>query len=166
MTRREYTQHQLLEELEPAVAKELDRHLAIAKDWMPHEYVPWTEGRNFAGVGTFFMSEVLFLRGVTPWTPVRDVPDLPALVALVHRLLDVSRVRGVQVTTGDMRPGRSNYVHARSGRPCLRCRTPIRVASIGVAPQDRVAFYCPHCQRGPAPTDDGRPQRPLGASRR
>jgi endonuclease VIII len=122
--------------------------------------------RNLAGVGTFFMSEGLFLRGVTPWTPVRDVPDLPALVALVHRLLDVSRVRGVQVTTGDTRPGRSNYVHARSGRPCLRCRTPIRLASIGAAPQDRVAFYCPHCQRGPAPTDDGRPQRPLGASRR
>jgi endonuclease-8 len=122
--------------------------------------------RNLAGVGTFFMTESLFLRGVTPWTPARDVPDLAALVALVHRLLDTSRVRGVQVTTGDLRPGRSNYVHARSGRPCLRCGTPIRVAPIGAAPQDRVAFYCPHCQRGPAPTDDGRPQRPLGASRR
>jgi ferredoxin len=93
-------------------------------------------------------------------------PDLAALVALVHRLLDVSRVRGVQVTTGDVRPGRGNYVHARSGRPCLRCGTAIRLAPIGVAPQDRVAFYCPNCQRGPAPTDGGRPQRPLGASRR
>ncbi len=121
--------------------------------------------RNLAGVGTFFMAEGLFLRGVTPWTPVRDVPDLPALVALLYRLLDISRVRGVQVTTGDLRPGRTNYVHARSGRPCLRCRTAIRVAPIGVAPQDRVAFYCPHCQRGPTPTDDGRPQRPLGAAR-
>ncbi len=121
--------------------------------------------RNLAGVGTFFMAEGLFLRGVTPWTPVRDVPELPALVALLYRLLDISRVRGVQVTTGDLRPGRTNYVHARSGRPCLRCRTAIRVAPIGVAPQDRVAFYCPHCQRGPTPTDDGRPQRPLGAAR-
>ena len=122
--------------------------------------------RNLAGVGTFFMTEALFLRGVTPWTLIGDVPYLSALVALVHRLLDVSRVRGVQVTTGDVRPGRSNYVHARSGRPCLRCRTAIRLAPIGVAPQDRVAFYCPNCQRGPAPTDDGRPQRPLGSSRR
>jgi acyl-[acyl-carrier-protein] desaturase len=50
MGRRQYTQRQLLEELEPVVAKELDRHLAAAKDWMPHEYVPWSEGRNFAGV--------------------------------------------------------------------------------------------------------------------
>jgi acyl-[acyl-carrier protein] desaturase len=47
---REYTQRQLLEELEPVVAKELDRHLSAAKEWMPHEYVPWSEGRNFAGV--------------------------------------------------------------------------------------------------------------------
>jgi endonuclease-8 len=49
--------------------------------------------RNLAGVGTFFMTEGLFLRGLTPWTTVRDVPDLPALVALLYRLLDISRVR-------------------------------------------------------------------------
>jgi endonuclease-8 len=122
--------------------------------------------RNLAGIGTFFMTETLFLRGVTPWTPVNEVRDLPAVVVLAHRLLDVSRSRGAQVTTGDRRPGRTNYVHARSGRPCLRCGAPIRVAPIGTAPQDRVAFYCPHCQRGPAPTDDGRPQRPMGAGRR
>jgi endonuclease-8 len=122
--------------------------------------------RNLAGIGTFFMAETLFLRGISPWTPVADVPDLAAVVSLAHRLLDLARVRGVQVTTGDTRPGRTNYVHARSGRPCLRCGTPVRVASIGVAPQDRVAFYCPHCQRGPTPTDDGRPQRPMGASKR
>jgi endonuclease-8 len=122
--------------------------------------------RNLAGIGTFFMAETLFLRGITPWTAVADVADLPAVVALAHQLLDVSRVRGTQVTTGDTRPGRGAYVHARSGRPCLRCGTPIRVAPLGDAPQDRAAFYCPHCQGGPAPTDDGRPQRPLGAVRR
>jgi acyl-[acyl-carrier-protein] desaturase len=47
---RHLTQRQLLEELEPVVAKELDRHLGVAKDWMPHEYVPWSDGRNFPGV--------------------------------------------------------------------------------------------------------------------
>jgi endonuclease-8 len=122
--------------------------------------------RNLAGIGTFFMAETLFLRGVTPWTAVADVADLPAVVALAHTLLDLGRARGTQVTTGDTRPGRTNYVHARSGRPCLRCGTPVRVAPIGTAPEDRVAFYCPHCQRGPAPTDQGRSQRPLGATRR
>src|SRR3954451_3534417 len=38
---------QLLAELEPVVAANLDRHLAAAKEWMPHEYVPWGEGRDF-----------------------------------------------------------------------------------------------------------------------
>jgi endonuclease VIII len=120
---------------------------------------------NLAGIGTFFMAETLFLRGITPWTPVREVADLDAVVTLAHRLLHASRAYGSQVTTGDTRPGRTNYVHARSGRPCLRCGTTVRVASIGTAPRDRVAFYCPRCQQGPAPTD-GRTQRPLGAGRR
>jgi endonuclease VIII len=122
--------------------------------------------RNLAGIGTFFMAETLFLRGITPWTPVAEVPDLPGVVALAHKLLTTSRSFGTQVTTGDTRPGRTNYVHARSGRPCLRCRTPIGVAPIGAAPGDRVAFYCPRCQRGAAPTDEGRRatlQRRLGA---
>ena len=37
----------LLVELEPVVAENLDRHLETAKDWMPHEYVPWSQGRDF-----------------------------------------------------------------------------------------------------------------------
>ena len=32
----------------PTVEANLNRHLGIAKDWMPHEYVPWSDGRNFA----------------------------------------------------------------------------------------------------------------------
>jgi acyl-[acyl-carrier-protein] desaturase len=37
----------LLVELEPVVATNLDRHLSVATEWMPHEYVPWGEGRDF-----------------------------------------------------------------------------------------------------------------------
>jgi len=37
----------LLTELEPVVATEIDRHLAVAKEWMPHEYIPWSLGRDF-----------------------------------------------------------------------------------------------------------------------
>ncbi|REK84972.1 acyl-ACP desaturase [Streptomyces inhibens] len=40
---------QLLYALEEVVEKELNRHLKVAKDWMPHEYVPWSDGRNFPG---------------------------------------------------------------------------------------------------------------------
>ena len=42
-------QERLIRDLEPVVAVELARHLEIQKDWYPHDYVPWSEGRNFAG---------------------------------------------------------------------------------------------------------------------
>ena len=38
----------LLEALEPVVAENLDRHLGMAQEWHPHDYVPWSEGRDFA----------------------------------------------------------------------------------------------------------------------
>ncbi|MGZ4443076.1 MAG: acyl-ACP desaturase [Nocardioidaceae bacterium] len=44
------TQTQLLLELEPVVEANLNRHLTVAKEWFPHEYVPWSDGRNFDGV--------------------------------------------------------------------------------------------------------------------
>lgn len=119
--------------------------------------------RVLAGVGTFYMAEALFLRGVSPWTPVGEV-DADRLVDLVRRLMSVNAERAVQVTTGDARRGREQWVHSRSGRPCRRCGTTVRVAPIGQAPQDRVAFYCPTCQKGPLPTDDGAPQRPIGST--
>jgi len=41
---------QLLRELEPVAEAELNRHLAVAKEWFPHEYVPWSLGSDFDGV--------------------------------------------------------------------------------------------------------------------
>jgi endonuclease VIII len=122
--------------------------------------------RVIAGIGTFYMSEACFLRGVNPWQPVNEVSDVPALVEMAHRLMtaNVNADRVEQVTTGDTRPGQQQWVHARSGRPCRRCRTQIRVAELGVAPAQRVAFWCPACQPGVVATDRGGPQRPLGAS--
>jgi acyl-[acyl-carrier-protein] desaturase len=39
----------LMRELEPTVSANLDRHLGVAQEWMPHEYVPWRQGRDFVG---------------------------------------------------------------------------------------------------------------------
>ncbi len=39
----------LLRELEPVVAAEVDRHMSIAKEWFPHQYVPWGRGTDFDG---------------------------------------------------------------------------------------------------------------------
>ncbi len=38
---------QLLAELEPTATKLYDRHLATAKEWFPHEMVPWSRGRDY-----------------------------------------------------------------------------------------------------------------------
>jgi len=39
----------LLRDLESVVETNLNRHLSTAKEWFPHEYVPWSQGRDFDG---------------------------------------------------------------------------------------------------------------------
>jgi endonuclease-8 len=122
--------------------------------------------RNLAGVGTFWASEVLFLERLHPWAPASDVdPERwRHLLDRTHRLMTHAEHTGFQVSTGIQRPGEEAYVHARSGRPCRRCGDTVRVAMAGAPPRERTIFSCPTCQGGPAPTDDGRPQRPLGST--
>ena len=62
----------VLTELEPVVAENLDRHLKMAKEWHPHDYVPWDEGRNFA-----------FLGG-EDWSPEQSRLDDTAKAAIVR----------------------------------------------------------------------------------
>jgi acyl-[acyl-carrier-protein] desaturase len=45
------TELDLLRALEPVVGANLERHLTMAREWMPHEYVPWSRGRDFTGDG-------------------------------------------------------------------------------------------------------------------
>lgn len=66
----------LVRELEPVVGVELERHLTMAKEWFPHEYVPWTEGTNFDGM----------YEG-DPWDVEQSPVDGPARTALVVNLL-------------------------------------------------------------------------------
>jgi acyl-[acyl-carrier-protein] desaturase len=70
------TQTQLLHELEPVVAGELDRHEKVAKEWFPHEYVPWSEGRDFDGI-----------YGGEAWQESHSKLPEPARVSLVVNLL-------------------------------------------------------------------------------
>jgi acyl-[acyl-carrier-protein] desaturase len=65
----------VLHELEPVVAQNLDRHLAIAKEWHPHDYVPWSQGRDFA-----------FLGG-EDWSPEQSRLDEAAKAAMFVNLL-------------------------------------------------------------------------------
>jgi len=48
---RDLTQLELLAELVPVAEDNVNRHMSMAKEWHPHDYVPWDEGRNFAELG-------------------------------------------------------------------------------------------------------------------
>jgi acyl-[acyl-carrier-protein] desaturase len=68
-------QSRMLLELEPVVAENLERHLKLAKHWNPHDYVPWSRGRDFA-----------FLGG-EDWTPEDSQLDPVAKTAMIVNLL-------------------------------------------------------------------------------
>lgn len=107
--------------------------------------------RNLAGIGNVYKSELCFLLGVTPWLPVGELPAARAaqLPELAKRLLEANRERPVRVTTD--RRGHDLFVYGRAPRPCLRCRTPVRVADQGDPARERPTYWCPTCQTGPAP---------------
>jgi endonuclease-8 len=102
--------------------------------------------RNLAGIGNLYKAEVCFLMGISPWTKVRDVPDVGRVLALAQRLLEANKRAWPQITTGDPRRGQGQWVFEREGRPCRRCGAPIRRADQGVAPQQRITYWCPVCQ--------------------
>ncbi|MFG3498133.1 DNA-formamidopyrimidine glycosylase family protein [Streptomyces sp. NPDC047928] len=118
--------------------------------------------RNLAGIGNVYKCELAFLAGVTPWLPVGDLaPGVPErIVATAHRLLEANKDRFDRRTTADGRPDRRLYVYGRGNQPCYRCGTPIRRAD-GDGPEDRVSYWCPGCQRGPAPTTGGGHRRTI-----
>ncbi|WP_433727298.1 acyl-ACP desaturase [Nocardia sp. CA-129566] len=72
---KDLTQLQILTELEPVAEQNLNRHLSLAKDWHPHDYVPWDEARNFAAMG-----------GVD-WAPEQSKLNEVAKAAMITNLL-------------------------------------------------------------------------------
>lgn len=121
--------------------------------------------RNLAGIGNLYKTEVLFLRGITPWTRVREIDDPIGLIRLAQRLLAANKDRWQQSTTGDLRRGRDHWVFERAGAPCRRCGTTIATAEQGEDAWSRVCYWCPHCQRGPVRSGaSAPPARTAGAA--
>ena len=73
----------LVLELEPVAERELNRHLSHAKEWMPHEYIPWGEGRDYAGV-----------LGGEDWTPEQQRFSDVARTSLIVNLLTEDNLPG------------------------------------------------------------------------
>ncbi|KAA8879850.1 acyl-ACP desaturase, partial [Nocardia colli] len=72
---KDLTQLEILTELQPVAEQNLNRHLALAKDWHPHDYIPWDEGRNFAAMGG------------QDWAPEQSKLSEVAKVAMITNLL-------------------------------------------------------------------------------
>jgi endonuclease-8 len=102
--------------------------------------------RNLAGIGTFYRAELLFLQGIHPRTPVREVGNLRRVISRGQQLLYANRWRTEQSTTGDLRPSRRTYVFERPGQPCRRCGTAILTEEFGPLTQERRSYWCPRCQ--------------------
>jgi endonuclease VIII len=102
--------------------------------------------RNLAGIGTFYRAELLFLQGIHPRTPVREIGNLRRVIQRGQQLLYANRWRTEQSTTGDLRPNRRTYVFERPGQPCRRCGTAIRTEEFGPLMQERRSYWCPRCQ--------------------
>jgi len=105
--------------------------------------------RNLAGIGTVYRAEILFLQGIHPRTPVSEVRDLERLCDRVRQIMIRNRNGFEQNTTGDRRPGRSHWVYGRGGRDCRRCGNRILVEEFGPEGQERLSYWCPHCQPAP-----------------
>jgi endonuclease-8 len=100
--------------------------------------------RLVAGFGTVYRTELCFLHGVHPWTPVGRVEDLPRLLTRGQRLIAANAAAGHQITTGRRRRGEEHWVYGR--RRCLRCDTRVEVADQGPVGRQRVSWWCPRCQ--------------------
>jgi endonuclease-8 len=97
--------------------------------------------RVVAGIGNLWRAEALWLAKLLPWLRLADASDAELRLVLVEagRLMRGS-------LQGRRRP---RGVYRRAGRPCARCGEAIRARGQGDA--NRIAYWCPGCQRGPDP---------------
>jgi len=72
---KDLTDLQLLTELEPVVEQNVNRHMRMRKDWNPHDYIPWSDGKNFYALGG------------QDWDPEQSKLSEVARVAMIVNLL-------------------------------------------------------------------------------
>src|SRR5262249_16856474 len=110
--------------------------------------------RVMAGIGNVFKSEVLFLAGIEPFTPVATLSDgdLARLIGISREQLAANVMTPSQSlspatsrrTIRSLDPNKRRWVYGRGGEPCRRCGELIQVRKTGL--DARVTYWCPHCQ--------------------
>jgi endonuclease-8 len=115
--------------------------------------------RVLAGIGNVFKSEILFVAGIDPFTPVSALAD-----ADLERIVDISREQLTanvmsrsqtlsratgRRTTRSLDPNAKLWVYSRGGKPCRRCGAIIQSKKTGL--DARLTYWCPSCQLRPFP---------------
>jgi formamidopyrimidine-DNA glycosylase len=104
------------------------------------------------GVGNIYASEALFHAGIHPSRSAGSISKARwgRLTASIRATLERAIAAGGSTlrdfASAEGRPGhfqRRFVVYGREGKPCPKCKTPIRSARHG----QRSTFYCPACQR-------------------
>jgi acyl-[acyl-carrier-protein] desaturase len=85
----DYDENALLLELEPEAGRLLDRHLKVAVEWFPHDFIPYRLGRDF---------------DKEPWTP-----DQPRLTGVAQTAFEVN------LLTEDNLPSYHRLIHGMFG---------------------------------------------------
>jgi acyl-[acyl-carrier-protein] desaturase len=80
----------ILEELEPEVGRLVDRHLKVAQEWFPHEFIPYAVGRDY---------------DKEPWTP-----DQPRLTGVAQTAFEIG------LLTEDNLPSYHRLIHGMFGK--------------------------------------------------
>ncbi|ADC72753.1 DNA-(apurinic or apyrimidinic site) lyase [Thioalkalivibrio sp. K90mix] len=101
-----------------------------------------------AGIGNIYKSEVLFLQGRYPLTPVGAITDRDLLDIYCDsaRLLRRNLKPGPRITRARAETDEYLHVYGRGGQACRTCGTPVERALLGE--HLRATYWCPSCQPG------------------
>ena len=95
---------QILAEIEPVAGRLLERHMGVAKEWFPHEMVPYDRGKNFESGAQWSPGDADFGdAGVEIDEPVRDALFLNLLTEdnLPYYFRDIDRLFGSDSSYGE-----------------------------------------------------------------
>jgi endonuclease-8 len=94
-----------------------------------------------AGIGNAWKAEALWRARLSPWRTLEDLTD-GELRAVLDEAAELMRA-----SVDGHRTPKATY--RKAGRPCPRCGETIR--SRGQGDDNRIAYWCPGCQRGEPP---------------
>ncbi|MEY2451288.1 MAG: acyl-[acyl-carrier-protein] desaturase [Acidimicrobiaceae bacterium] len=132
----------LLHELAPVAERLYDRHDAAAKEWFPHEMVPWGKGRDFAPGEQWDPDEVPMADGVRSalFVNLLTEDNLPYYFRTIEQMFGADSIWGVWVRRWTAEEGRHSIVIrdyltvTRSVDPIALERARMHQVSTGITP--------------------------------